>query len=98
VLRGKRVGCAECDVGTSRLEGGHEIGGFRRDVQARGDALAGQWLLLLEARANLPEHLHGALGPLGAPLSVVGEGNVPDVARHVTACSRYRCHPSTSRM
>src|ERR687884_613065 len=51
VLRRKRIGRAQDDVRAGRLQRARQVRGLRRHVQARGDAVAGERLLALEALA-----------------------------------------------
>ena len=64
VLRRERVRRAEHDVRAARLERAREVRRLGRDVQAGGDAVAGERLLALEALADRGEHRHLPVGPL----------------------------------
>ena len=64
VLGRERVRRAEHDVGTSGLEGPHQVRRLARDVQARRDAVAGKRLLALEPIADRGQHRHLPVGPL----------------------------------
>ena len=79
VLRRERVRGAERDVGAAGLERHHQVRRLGGDVEAGGDLPAGEGALLREARAHLAQHLHGALGPLGAAAPLLGEREVLDV-------------------
>ena len=66
--------------------------------------LALERLLLGEAGADLPQHRHGALGPFGAALPLVGEGEVLDVIlgdlglnAHLLLSGRPTAGPSRGR-
>ena len=52
VLGRERVRGAEHDLGAARLERPHEVRGLGRDMEAGGDAVAGERLLALEALAD----------------------------------------------
>src|SRR5262249_18308846 len=69
-----------------RLERPHQVRGLARDVQARGDAVAGQRLLLHEAVADRGEHRHLPVGPLDPRDALGGERQILDVV------SLRRCH------
>ena len=64
VLGRERVRGAEHDVGTSGLEGPHQVRRLARDVQAGRDAVAGERLLALEPIADRGQHRHLPVGPL----------------------------------
>ena len=66
-----------------------EVRGLGRHVQARGDAVAGQRLLALEALADRGQHRHLPVGPLDAPHALGRERQVLHVV------SLRRCHQSS---
>ena len=86
VLRRERIRRAEDDVGAARLQRPHEVRRLGRDVEAGGDAIAGERLLALEALADRREHRHLPVGPLDPPLALRREGEI----FHVVALRR--CH------
>ena len=73
ILRGKRVGRAEHDVGAAVAQGDHEIRGFGGYVQAGGDANALERLILDEFLADHLQDLHRLVGPLDAFLAQIGQ-------------------------
>ena len=58
------------------FERAREVGGLGRDVQAGGDAVAGERLLALEALADRREHRHLPVGPLDPADALGGEGEI----------------------
>ncbi len=76
VLSRQRIRGAQHDVGAARLQRPHQVRRLRRDVQARGDAVAGEGLVLLEPVADRGEHRHLPVGPLDPPLALGGEGEI----------------------
>ena len=88
VLGRERVRRAEHDVGAAGLERAHQVRGLGGDVQAGGDAVAGERLLALEALADRGQHRHLPVGPLDPPHALGGERQVLDVV------SLGRCHQS----
>ena len=67
ILGRERVRRAQHDVGSAGLEGAHQVRGLRGHVQARGDAVAGERLLGLEALADRGQHRHLPVRPHDAP-------------------------------
>ena len=86
VLGRERVRRAQHDVRAAGLKRPHEVRSLGRDVEARGDAMAGQRLLTLESFPDRREDRHLPVGPLDPPLPIFGEGEV----FHVVALRR--CH------
>ena len=76
VLRGERVRRAEHHVRAAGLQRAHEVRGLGRDVQARGDAVAVERLLVLEPLADRLQHRHLPVCPLDAAHAFGGEREV----------------------
>ena len=92
VLGGQRVGGAQAHLGAARHQGAHEVGGLAGDVQAGGQALAGQGLLPSETLADRGQHRHVAVGPGDAARTGLGQLQIQDVS----GC-RLMVAPLTSR-
>ena len=88
VLRREWVRGAERHVGATGLERNGEVRGFRRDVQTGGDTLSLERTLLGEPRLDLTQHRHGALRPLRAAASLIGERQIPHIVLHRCASAR----------
>ena len=88
VLGRERVRRAEHHVGSACLERAHQVRGLGRHVEARGDAVAGERLLALEALADRLQHRHLPVGPHDAAHALGGECQVFDVV------SLGGCHES----
>ena len=76
VLRRERVRGDEHHVGAARLERACEVRRLRGDVEAGGDAVAGERLLLHEPLPDRGQHRHLPVGPLDPPYALDGEGEV----------------------
>ncbi len=91
VLRGKRIGGAERDVGAARLQRHGQIGGLGGDMKASRELLALQRPLLGKALANQPQDGHRPLRPFDSKLPLVRQLDVVDVVvgrlyRHDLPC------------
>jgi len=91
VLRRERVGRAQDDVGAARLERAGKVRRLGRHMQARGDAVAGERLLALEALADRREHRHLPVSPVDPAHALGRERQVFHVV------SQCRCHGSSLR-
>ena len=76
VLRGKRIGGAEDDVGAAGLQRPHQVGGLAGHVQAGSDAVAGQRLLTLEPVADRGQDRHLPVGPRDSAYALGRQGQV----------------------
>ncbi len=79
VLGGERIGRAEDEVGAARLERARQVRRLGRDVQAGGDPVALERLLLLEALADRGEDGHVPVGPDDALDTLGRESEILDV-------------------
>ncbi len=79
VLGAERIAGAQPRVGPAGLEGAHQVGRLGGDVQAGGDADAGQRLFAVEPLADQPQDGHLLLGPLDFALAGVGQAQVFDI-------------------
>src|ERR1035437_5379529 len=79
VLSRERVGGAQDHVRPAGLEGPDEVCRLSGDMQASGDAPAGQRLLALEPLSDQSQNGHLALGPLDAALALAGKAKIRDV-------------------
>jgi len=82
VLGAEGVRGAEADVGPAELEGLHEIGRLRGDVEAGRDADPGQGLLPGEGFLDPAEDGHGAGRPLHPQTALRGQSRVLDIVVH----------------
>ena len=83
VLGRQRVGRAQPHLGAAGDQRADQVGGLGGDVQAGGEALAGERLLHGEALADRGEHRHVAVGPEDLAQSCVRQGQVADVVETV---------------
>jgi len=98
ILRGQRVRGAQRHVRPPRLERDREVRRLGRHVEAGREPLPGERALAREALPNLPQHRHGALGPIGAAAPFVREREILDVGgdvlsggRHAVAFAAWKC-------
>ncbi len=92
ILRRKGVRGAQDDIRAAGLEGAHQVRGLGRDVQARGDAVALERLLALEALANCRENGHLPVGPFDPADALCSQGKV----FHIVSLSRSHRQVSLS--
>jgi hypothetical protein len=78
VLGGQRVAGAEHQIGATGGQGAGQVGRLRSDVQAGGEAHAGQRALFLETLPDEPEHGHLLLCPGDAQSALEGQRQVFD--------------------
>ena len=91
VLRGKRIGGAEHDVGAAVAQADGQVRGLGGDVQAGRDANAFQRLVLDEFLADNLQHLHGLVRPLDALLAQIGQFQALDVAVNLWLLTYASC-------
>src|SRR6185312_4136441 len=72
-------GGAECDLRPGGPERDHQVRGLGGDVEAGRETGALERALLGEPGADLSQHRHGSLGPLGAAPTLIRQDNVLDV-------------------
>jgi len=89
VLRGKRVGSAERDIGAAIAQRDHEVGGLGGYVEASRDANVFEWLILDEVLADNLQNLHRLVGPLDALLTQIRYFEILNVTGNVGGCA---CH------
>src|SRR5579872_4462181 len=94
VLRRERIARAEPYLGAACGERDHEVGGLRRDVQARTHAQPAQRLCLCEPLADGFEHGHALTGPCDASLAHRGKRWILHIRR--VRCGAYLGRQSTS--
>ena len=89
VLRGERVGGAECDIGAAVAQRDHQVSGLGGHVQASRDANVFEWLILDEVLADNLQNLHRLVRPLDALLTQIRYFEVLNVTGNVGGCA---CH------
>ena len=82
VLRAERIGGAQADIGSSGLKGLHQIGRFRRDMQAGGHAHALERLFALESFPDQPQHRHGGFGPFNLQFALIRQLDIFHIVIH----------------
>jgi hypothetical protein len=71
ILRAERIGGAEPDIGSARLERFHQIGGLGRHVEAGRNAEPCEWLLSLKPFLDKAQYRHGGFGPFDLEFALV---------------------------
>ena len=94
VLRAQRIGGAEDQLGAAGVQGLHQMRGLGGDVQAGGDALPFERLLLAEPLADVGQDRHRTAGPFDAAVPLRGEVRVLDVVRGLHLFAGHGHHPS----
>src|SRR5690606_31041475 len=97
VLRRKRVRGTKHDLGTTRLQGVHQVCRFRRDVETGRDAHTAQWLLTLETLADCAEDGHFVFRPFDAVASASRQLKIFYIVfnRHDFSCMDGVMYPET---
>jgi len=79
IVGGKRVGCAQSDVGAGCFQRQHQVGRLARDMQAGCQLDALQGLFLREPPADQQQHGHLTRRPVDQVLALAGQLHVLDV-------------------
>src|SRR5271165_3436414 len=81
VLSGKRVRCAQHDIGAAIAQGDHEIRGFSGYVQAGRHSQTGEWLGLDELLADGLQNGHGLKSPFDSSFTGICQADFFNIAR-----------------